>query len=115
MDGEGSYLQTSAAYMGQIDSSFPHLFSSANGQATLQDREDARREGRGDRASREFPDLQSGVREGAVRLSECASGNAPGGEDHFEVKRGPVLLTPEKKAPGKLHGAKLGIYAVRKD
>jgi hypothetical protein len=38
--------------MGHIDSSFLHLFSSANGRATLQNREDARREGRGDRASR---------------------------------------------------------------
>jgi hypothetical protein len=37
-------------------------------------REDARREGRGDRASGEFLDLQSGVREGAVRISGCTLG-----------------------------------------
>jgi hypothetical protein len=51
-------------------------------------REDARRERRGDRASGEFPDLQSGVREGAVRLSRFTLGNAPAGADHFEVERG---------------------------
>jgi len=44
------------------------------------------REGRSDRASREFSDLQSGVREGAVRLSGCPLGDAPGRADHFEVE-----------------------------
>ncbi len=37
------------------------------------------------------PDLQGGVREGAVRLSGCTLGNAPGRADHFEVERGTTL------------------------
>jgi hypothetical protein len=48
----------------------------SNGRVTLQNREDARREGRRDGAGGEFPDLQSGVREGAVRL-EMRQGAKP--------------------------------------
>jgi hypothetical protein len=32
--------------------------------------------------------LQSGVREGVVRLSRCSLGDAAGREDHFEIERG---------------------------
>jgi hypothetical protein len=63
----------------------------------VQNREDARREGRGDRARGEFPDLQSGVRQGAVCLSRGTFGKAPRGEDHFEVERGTSLLTPHTR------------------
>jgi len=37
---------------------------------------------------------KSGVREGAVRLSGCPVGDAPGRADHFEVERGTALLSP---------------------
>ena len=68
-----------------------HYLFRSSGRAILQNRENARLAGRGDRAGGEFPDLQSGVREGAVRLSERALGNAAGGADHFEVQRGTAL------------------------
>jgi hypothetical protein len=70
----------------------PYLFSSPDGRATLQDCEDAGLAGRGDRAGGEFPDLQSSVREGAVRLSGCTLGDAARGEDYFEVARRTALL-----------------------
>jgi hypothetical protein len=43
--------------------------------------------------------LQSGVREGVVRLSRCSLGDAAGREDHFEIERGTGLLKRPCREP----------------
>jgi hypothetical protein len=68
------------------------LFSSSNGRVTLQNCEVARLARPGNCAGGEFPDLQSGVREGAVRISRCTPRDAARGEDYFEVARRTALL-----------------------
>src|SRR5262249_52632218 len=50
-----------------------HGRAAFHGRATFKNRENARREGRGDAVSGEFADLQSGVQEGVVRLVDAPS------------------------------------------